>query len=94
MAKQISSLDDILRRKADDIDSSGVRDDVHLIQEELDRQFDSQAKVEQLQDKGVVVVKTRNSSIASELRLKQYAILQNLNKSAKNQLNRFRIIIG
>lgn len=94
MGKDISSLGDVLKRKANDIDVSGVKDDVALIQMELDRNFSGQAKIERLDENGLATVKTRSSSMASEIRLKQYAIIQNLQKDLKNKLERFRIIIG
>lgn len=94
MAKKINSLGDLLQKKANDIDDAGVKDDVSLIQEELDRNFPKLFRVENLQDNGTILVKTKNSTTASELRLRQYAILQNLQKTSKNKLLRFRIIIG
>ncbi len=94
MPKEISSLGDLLHKKADDIDDAGVKDDVYLIQKELDRNFSNQVSVQSVQDNGTITVKTRSSSMASELRLRQHSILQNLRKSSRNKLEKFRIIIG
>ena len=94
MAKEINSLGDLLRKKADDIDTSGVKDDIALIQQELDRAFSGDAKIERFQDDGVLVVRTKSSSMASEIRLKQYVIIQNLEPTLKNKIARFRILIG
>jgi hypothetical protein len=94
VAKKINSLADILLDKAEHIDSSGVRDDISIIQEELDRNFMNAVKAESLQDDGTLIVRTKSSSMASEVRLKQHTIIQNLNKSLKNKLVRFRIKIG
>lgn len=94
MTKEINSLGDILKRKAEEIDSSGVKDDIVIIQEELDRNFAGQVVIERFQDDGTLVVRTKSSSMASEARLRQHAIIQNLAKIIKNKLTRFRIIIG
>lgn len=94
MAKKINSLGDILQRKADDLEDSGIKDDISLIQQELDRNFSGEVKIERFQDDGILVVKTSSSSMASEVRLRQYAIIQNLTQTIKNKLVRFRIIIG
>ncbi len=94
MAKKINSLGDLLQKKADDLEDSGIKDDITLIQQELDRNFSGEVKIERFQDDGILVVKTSSSSMASEVRLRQYAIIQNLTQTIKNKLVRFRIIIG
>ena len=88
----MDSLKDMLQRKADEIDASGIRDDVQLIQHEIDRYHPQLATVAKIQD-GVAHITTRSSSVASDLRLQQHQILQNINKNLKSPIKRLYIRI-
>ena len=79
------SLKDLLFKKADDMDFQETRDDLHIIQTELDRLFPKSIKILSLNE-GKLHVTTRSSSIASDLRLQNIALTQNLNMSLKTKL--------
>ena len=89
----MNSLKDLLKNKADDIDSSGQRDDLQLVQMELDRLFEGAVKVAKFND-GVATVTTSNASMASELRMQQAQLIEDLNSSLKNDINRMIIRIA
>lgn len=88
----MDSIKDLLNKKADAIDTTGIRDDIALVQDELNRHYGQSAKVASIQN-GVVLVTTKSSAIASDLRLQQYTIVQNLNTLLKTKLERIRIRI-
>lgn len=87
----MDSLKDLLGKKAEDIDIASIRDDNAVIQDELNRHF-SGTKVHSVKD-GVVLVTTSSSSVASDLRLQQYSITQNLNTILKTKIERIRVRI-
>jgi len=86
------SLKDLLFKKADEMDVSAVRDDMSLIQAELDRLYPKAMSILSFND-GKLHVTTRSSSVASDLRLQRQALTQNLNKSLKVKLTSMRISI-
>lgn len=89
----MDSLRDLLKKKADIFDQDGAHDDLHLIQAELDRHFEGRVRVVKLLPQGDVLVHTKGSSLASEVRLLQEQLKQNLNKMLKNKIKSFRIRI-
>lgn len=89
----MDSLGDLLKKKAAQFDSDSTRGELALVQEELDRLFDGKVTAQKFSDKGEVQVTTSGSVLASELRLQQHSIIQNLNKVLKNELTRFYIRI-
>ncbi len=89
----MDSIQDLLKKKANNIDEDGVADDLAIIQEELNRHFDGQVTAKKIDDKGVVLIVSKSSSMASEVRLKQHQLMRNLEKSTKNKLSRFHIRI-
>lgn len=88
----MKSLKDLLTKKADDIDRSGVRTDLELIQIELDRYFNGSIKVVKLTD-GVARVESKSAALASTMRMQQHQLIEDLNSSLKNKLERFMIRI-
>ena len=89
----MDSIGDLLRKKADSIDASGIRGDLALIQDELDRLFEQRVKVARFDDNCVALLVTSSSVLASEVRLQQHHLMQNLNKALKQELKRFHIRI-
>ena len=88
----MNSLKDLLVTKASVIDESGVKTDLDIVQAELDRFFESGIKVRSFND-GVVSVTASNSSIASNMRMQQTQLKDDLNSSLKNKIQRFFIKI-
>ena len=88
----MKSLKDLLQNKADDIETSGVKTDIDLIQSELTRQFSADAKITKLKD-GVAFVQTSNASLASNLRMQQTQFVEDMNSSLKNRIDRLVIRI-
>jgi hypothetical protein len=88
----MKSLKDLLQIKANDIDESGVKTDLELIQKELDRLYEGAVTITRLQD-SVGMVQTPNASLASNLRMEQVQLVEDLNSSLKNKLDRLIIRI-
>ncbi len=89
----MDSLGDLLKKKAAAFDGDTVREELALVQEELDRLFEGKVQAQKFSDKGAVQVVTRSSVLASELRLQQHAVIQNLNQVLKTEVTRFYIRI-
>ena len=88
----MESIKDLLSQKANDIDTDGVKSDIHLIQAEINRYF-SGVIVQTIRDDGAAVLTTASSSVASDLRLRQHQIMTDLNSSVKSKLTRLQIRI-
>lgn len=88
----MKSLKDLLQIKANDIDESGVKTDLEIIQKELDRLYDGAVKISQFKN-AVGTVHTQNASLASTLRMQQVQLVEDLNSSLKNKLERLIIRI-
>lgn len=88
----MDSIYDLLKFKANDIDSSGVKNDLEIIQAELERYFEKEISVRKFKD-GVAVIESRSAPCASEMRMKQHQLLEDLNSILKNKISRFVIRI-
>lgn len=88
----MKSLKDLLQKKADDIEVSGIKTDLHVVQAELDRYFSGDIKVTKIKNK-IATVETSNASLASNMRMQQTQLVEDLNSSLKNKLDRFIIRI-
>ena len=88
----MKSLKDLLQKKADDIEESGVKTDLNVVQSELDRYFSGAIKVVKIKN-AIATVETSNSSLASNMRMQQTQLIEDLNSSLKNKLDRFIIRI-
>ena len=88
----MKSLKDLLQKKADAIDVRGVVTDLHVVQTELDRYFSGSIKVTKIKN-SIATVETSNASIASNFRMQQTQLVEDLNSSLKNKLDRFIIRI-
>lgn len=75
----MDSIKDLLRKKADDIDLETKKSEINLIQEVLDRHFKGYAHAQKLQD-GRLNIKVGSSSMASEVRMQQVVIVEELNR--------------
>lgn len=89
----MKSLKDLLVKKADQFDSSGKRGDLELIQAELDRYFKGKMKVTKLVE-GRATVVASSAPMASNMRMQQQQLMEDLNSSLKNKLTRFIIRIA
>jgi hypothetical protein len=86
-------IKDLLQRKAQELDSEAKLNDMALIQHELDRYFEGSAHVKRLGDDGTVLITANGSSVASEIRLRQWAIMQAVRDTVKQPVKRFHIRI-
>lgn len=78
----MDSLKDLLGRKADKLDIDQKMSDLELAQDVLSRHFNQHAKANRLvQDK--LFVSVSSSSAASEVRLKQVVVLEELARVLK-----------
>lgn len=75
----MDSIKDLLGKKADSIDLQTKKDELTLIQEILKRHFPGQAKVVKLWQ-GSLQVKVSSSAMASEVRLSQLTLLEEINR--------------
>ncbi len=88
----MNSLKDLLQRKANEIDKSGVKTDLTLIQAELDRYYKGAIEVLKIKN-GIATVQTGNASLASNMRMQQTQLVDDLNSTLKTKLDRFVIRI-
>ena len=88
----MKSLKDLLQTKADDIDKSGIKTDMNLVQAELDRYYSGEVHLTHIKN-AIATVETSNSSLASNMRMQQVQLVEDLNSSLKNKLDRFIIRI-
>ena len=89
----MKSLKDLLQHKAHDIDASGVRTDIDLVQAELDRFYEGQVQLTKI-NKGQAIVQAQSAPVAANLRMQQHQLVEDLNSSLKNKLTRFIIRIA
>jgi len=89
----MDSLGDLLKKKADNIDLDARKNALDLIQTELDRLFKGQVWVNRVFDDGTLLVNTRSASMASEIRLQQVTIIENLHSSVDMKIDKIRIRI-
>jgi len=78
----VDSLKDLLKNKADRLDLDSRLDDLKLAQGVLDRHFRGYAKAVKL-NSGKLFVKASSSSAASDIRLNQVAVLEELGRILK-----------
>lgn len=79
----MDSLKDLLKNKANRLDLGNRLDDLKLAQGVLDRHFGSNAKAVKL-DRGKLFIKASSSSAASDIRLNQVAVLDELGRILKS----------
>ena len=85
-------MKDLLNLKANQIDTDGTRDSVHFVQTEITRLFKG-VEVQHIQDDGSVLLTTPSAAVASDLRLRQHQIINDLNSGLKQKLTKLRIRI-
>jgi len=88
----MKSIKDLLLKKADDIDSSHIQTDLQMVQKELDRYFMGKIKIASF-NKGIALVTTTSASVASNMRMMQKQLIDDINSNLKNQIERFIIRI-
>jgi hypothetical protein len=86
----MDSLKDLLGRKADQIDLQAKRDELGLIQEILDRHWPDQARALKIYRHNLSV-KVRSSAMASELRLGQLTLIEEINRLPDLKIERLII---
>lgn len=89
----MKSLKDLLQHKANDIDQSGVRTDIELVQAELDRFFEGRVLLTKINN-GQAIVQAQSAPVAANLRMQQHQLVEDLNSNLKNKLSRFVIRIA
>ena len=88
----MDSIGDLLKNKADDIDINAHKDDMHILQAELDRFYPNSTRILSIND-GTAHLATKSSSVASDLRLQRTSIMQSVNKLLKSKIKSLRISI-
>ncbi|HEX9595010.1 MAG TPA: DciA family protein [Candidatus Saccharimonadales bacterium] len=79
----MDSIKDLLKKKADLIDADGRLNDLELAQDVLRRHFKTHAKAVRI-DKDKLFVQVTSSSAASDVRLNQIAVLEELGRVLKS----------
>ena len=79
----MDSIKDLLKKKADLLDTDGRLNDLELAQGVLKRHFDKHAKAVRL-DKDKLFVQVTSSSAASDVRLNQVSVIEELGRVLKN----------
>lgn len=87
----MDSLKDLLQQKASRIDVDAKRDELALCQEIIERYFSSGVKLNKITSNRSVMIKVRNSSLASEVRMQQVVLIEEMNRSLKNNIERIVI---
>jgi hypothetical protein len=75
----MDSIKDLLGKKADQIDLQTKKDELLLVQEVLERHFKGQAKAVKIW-KQHLTVKVGSSAMASEVRLSQLTLIEEINR--------------
>lgn len=88
----MDSLSDLLHSKAGQLDKAGTSDDMDILAAEMQRMFGPGISIDKLND-GEAVVRTNSSSLASNIRLQQYQLLQSVNKALKTPIKKLRVRI-
>lgn len=76
----MDSLKDLLKKKADKLDIDGKLSELQLAQAVLDRHFQRHASAQRL-DGDKLFINVTSSSAASEVRLRQVVVLEELGRS-------------
>lgn len=79
----MDSIKDLLKKKADLIDADGRLNDLELAQNVLKRHFKNHAKATRI-DKDKLFVQVTSSSAASDVRMNQVTVLEELGRVLKN----------
>lgn len=78
----MDSLDELLKSKANQLDLSAKISSLELAQQVIDRHFPSFARVVKLRDKKVFI-KVTSSAAASEVRLRQMVVIEEIRRVAR-----------
>lgn len=88
----MDSIKDVLKIKADDWEDSAIPKVVRRLQKELDKLAKLPAKVVKFED-GIVTIVTSSSSVASDIRLQQTALIDKFSKVSRQKISSLRIRI-
>ncbi|HEX9679241.1 MAG TPA: DciA family protein [Candidatus Saccharimonadales bacterium] len=86
----MDSLKDLLKSKADKLDVDQKLDELALCQQVFKRYYADQAKVTKFNDSKLFVL-VRSSSLASEVRLNQLTLIEELNRLLSTKVERLII---
>ncbi len=89
----MNSLRDLLLNKANDIDIAAVKDDIDVIQAELDRFFSGGIHLSKIQN-GSALVTAQSAPMAANFRMQQHQLVEDLNSSLRTKLTKFVIRIA
>lgn len=84
----MDSIKDLLGKKADQMDIEGKRDEISLIKAVVERHFKQGVEVNKVTVNRSAMLKVRNSSLASEVRLQQITLLEEINRVLKTDIER------
>ena len=86
----MDSLDELLKKKAGDIDIDDKLAAIDVANKELKRFIGTNGRVEKVTDK-TIVLSVKSSVIASEIRLMQIAYLESVSKALDTELTKLHI---
>lgn len=89
----MDSIRDVLKNKARQFDF-GRMDDLKIIQLELDRLFDGEARAKTIDSQGIVRIVTDSAAVAGTLRYSQVQLKQALHEQTSVPITKFIIRIG
>ena len=87
----MDSIRDILHKKADKLDIEGKRDEIALAKQVLTRYFTQGVRPNKITTNRSLMVKVNNASLASEVRMQQVVLLEELNRLLKSPVERIII---
>lgn len=87
----MDSIGDLLKKKATDIDIDAKKSDLSVAQVEFDRLFSGSVHVKQITAEGKIMVRVNNSPMASEVRLNQEFIINNLTSTLNRPITKLII---
>lgn len=87
------SLDDLLKKRADQMDLGGKKSTLDIAQKELERFEPQFARISKITDDGVVYITTPHAGMASNLRFQQIVILEAIQSALNKNLEKLIIQI-
>lgn len=90
----MDSLQDLLGKKAAQLDIAARKTEFDLIQQEIERLFGDQARLHKLRPNGIVEIHAANSSAATVIKYQQKQLLIALQSASQQPIQRIIIAIN
>lgn len=81
-------MKDLLKKKASQLDIDGKLDELSLIQRVIERHFKSGVRINKITSNRSAILKVANSSLASEVRMQQTTLLEEINRVLNAEIER------